>query len=119
MPALPNTMSVWVGDKTAWIRIEGRANLNSSVDFKALVNGLIEKGYTRFILDLTECVLMDSTFLGVLAGLGMKFSAPKNGDPAITVELLNANEQLGTGRVKNLVVENRDSGEKVELALAV
>ncbi len=35
------------------------------------------------------------------------------------IELLNANEQLGTGRVKNLVVENRDSGEKVELALTV
>jgi uncharacterized protein YuzE len=35
------------------------------------------------------------------------------------IELLNANEQPGTGRMKNLVVENRDSGEKVELALAV
>lgn len=35
------------------------------------------------------------------------------------IELLNANEQFGTQRVKNLIVENRDSGEKVELALAV
>lgn len=35
------------------------------------------------------------------------------------IELLNANEQLGTRGVKNLVVENRDSGQKVELWLAV
>src|SRR3954471_23913989 len=105
MPPLANTMSVWVGDKTAWIRIEGRANFNSSVDFKALINGLIEKGYTRFILDLTECVLMDSTFLGVLAGLGMKFSAPKNGDPAITLELLNANARI-TDLLENLGVQH-------------
>jgi uncharacterized protein YuzE len=35
------------------------------------------------------------------------------------IELLNANEQLGTQRVKNLIVENRGSGEKVELALAI
>jgi uncharacterized protein YuzE len=35
------------------------------------------------------------------------------------IELLNANEQLGTQRAKHLVVENRDSGQKVELALAV
>jgi uncharacterized protein YuzE len=35
------------------------------------------------------------------------------------IELLNANEQIGTGRLKNLIVENRDSGQKVQLALAV
>jgi uncharacterized protein YuzE len=35
------------------------------------------------------------------------------------IELLNANEQLGTPRMKNLIVENRGSGQKVELALAV
>lgn len=35
------------------------------------------------------------------------------------IELLNANEQLGTRRLKNLVVENRVSGQKVELALAI
>ncbi len=35
------------------------------------------------------------------------------------IELLNANEQLGTPRMKNLIIENRASGQKVELALAV
>ena len=34
------------------------------------------------------------------------------------IELLNANDQLGTQRRKHLVVENRDSGKRVELALA-
>ncbi len=33
------------------------------------------------------------------------------------IELLNANEQLGTQRVKNLVLENRESGQKVKLAV--
>lgn len=33
------------------------------------------------------------------------------------IELLNANEQLGTKRLKSLIVENRGSGQKVELAL--
>lgn len=35
------------------------------------------------------------------------------------IELLNANEQLGTPRMKKLVIENRGSGQKVELALVV
>lgn len=34
------------------------------------------------------------------------------------IELLNANEQLGTRRLKRLVVENSVSGQKVELSLA-
>ena len=96
-------MSVWAEDKIAWIRIEGRANFNSSVDFKALINGLVEKGYCRFVLDLTECVLMDSTFLGVLAGLGLKFNSSRNGAP--TIELLNANERIAD-LLENLGVEH-------------
>jgi anti-sigma B factor antagonist len=88
-------MSVWAEEGTAWIRIEGRANFNSSVDFKALVNGLVEKGFKRFVLDLTECVLMDSTFLGVLAGLGMRFSNNnRNGNCGPVIELLNPNARI-------------------------
>jgi len=98
-------MSVWAEDKIAWIRIEGRANFNSSVDFKALVNGLVEKGYCRFVLDLTDCVLMDSTFLGVLAGLGLKFNSGRNGAPAPSIELLNANERIAD-LLENLGVEH-------------
>jgi anti-anti-sigma factor len=85
-------MSVCAQDKVAWIRVEGRANFNSSVDFKAVVNGLSGKGYNRFVLDLTQCALMDSTFLGVLSGLGLKFS--KNGSPNGSIELLNPNERV-------------------------
>jgi anti-anti-sigma factor len=87
-------MSVCVADKSAWIRIEGRANFNSSVDLKALINGLVEKGCRHFVLDLTECVLMDSTFLGVLAGLGMRFGNPRNGEESASIELRNPNSRI-------------------------
>jgi anti-anti-sigma factor len=98
-------MSVCTQDNVAWIRVEGRANFNSSIDFKALVNGLTEKGYRRFVLDLTECILMDSTFLGVLAGLGLKFSNPRNGDPRQSIELLNPNARIAD-LLENLGVEH-------------
>ncbi|HEY3245403.1 MAG TPA: DUF2283 domain-containing protein [Phycisphaerae bacterium] len=35
------------------------------------------------------------------------------------IELLNANQQLGSQRIKEFIVENRQSGKKSELALAV
>ena len=76
------------------IRIAGRASFNSSVDFKTLVTSLYQKGYPRFVLDLTDCLLMDSTFLGVLAGLGLKFGAARNGDPYPCLELLNPNPRI-------------------------
>jgi len=96
MKTLASNLSVWVGDKNACIKIAGRASFNSSVDFKTLVNGLAHKGFCRFVLDLTDCLLMDSTFLGVLAGLGLKFGAARNGngDSQPSLELLNANPRI-------------------------
>jgi anti-anti-sigma factor len=87
-------LSVWVRDKLVWIKVAGRANFTSSVDFKTLVNKLWEKGHTAFVLDLSDCLLMDSTFLGVLAGLGLKFSHAQNGNHAACIELLNPNPRI-------------------------
>ena len=85
----PANLSVWVKDDVVCIRIAGRASFQSSVDFKTLINSLRQKGHRRFVLNLVDCQLMDSTFLGVLAGLGLKFSQETNGDGPATIELLN------------------------------
>ncbi len=63
---------VLVGEKFACIKIIGRANFTSSIDFKTLINELRQKGYRYFVLDLSECVLMDSTFLAFLPGSVLK-----------------------------------------------
>jgi len=83
---------VFVSGNLACVRIVGRANFTSSIDFKLLVNELFAKGFTCFVLDLSECVLMDSTFLGVLAGLALKMREPqyRNGHEK-QIELLNPN----------------------------
>jgi len=85
---------VWAGDKVVWIKIAGRATFTSSVDFKTLINQLWQKGSSRFVLDLTDCVLMDSTFLGVLSGLGLKFSHAQQNHNGATIELLNPNARI-------------------------
>ena len=74
---------------SAVVRITGCANFASSVPFKKLVNGLIERGCAKFSLDLTDCKLMDSTFLGVLVGVTHKL-----GQAAKGVELFNPSEQV-------------------------
>jgi anti-anti-sigma regulatory factor len=85
---------VMVGERFACIRIIGRANFTSSVDFKALVDELRERGCDRFVLGLSECVLMDSTFLGVLAGLGLKLSSGKGDQARRGVELFQPSPRI-------------------------
>lgn len=86
---------VFVCEPLVCIKIVGRANVASSIDFKRLLGGLMEKDLGCFVLDLSECLLMDSTFLGVLAGFGLKVTTPqgeqRNGK---TIELLNPNVRV-------------------------
>jgi anti-anti-sigma factor len=84
---------VLVGKKFACLKISGRANFTTSPDFKTLLNELVQKGYGHFIIDLSECVLMDSTFLGVLAGFGLKLN-PKAVPTERGIELLNAKPRV-------------------------
>ncbi len=86
---------VYVHEQLACIKIVGRANFTSSLDFKTLVNELVDKKFTCFLLDLSECVLMDSTFLGVLAGFGLKMTGAANGQRnGHSIVLMNPNPRI-------------------------
>jgi anti-anti-sigma factor len=86
-------LSVLVCKDFACVKIAGRANFMSSPDFKTLLTELKQKGYNRFIIDLAECVLMDSTFLGVLAGFGLMMNPGCESDKS-GVELLNPSARI-------------------------
>lgn len=103
MSSSPGKMLVFAGEQFACVKIIGRANFTSSIDFRTLVNELRQKDYRFFVLDLSECALMDSTFLGVLAGFGLKMSGtqPEGAQPVI--ELLNPNARI-TELLENLGV---------------
>lgn len=88
-------------EQVAFIRVTGRANFAASVHFKTLVNELKERGFNRFVLDLSECATMDSTFLGVLAGnaLGGAEGQPEANN--VCLQLLNPNQRV-TDLLENL-----------------
>src|SRR6267142_4561548 len=85
---------VLVGEKFACVKIAGRANFNSSIDFKTLINELQGKGFYYFVIDRSECLLMDSTFLGVLAGFGLKMNQPSEAISGRGIELFNPNPRV-------------------------
>ncbi len=87
-------LKVMVGEHFACVKVSGRANFASSVDFKTVLTELKRKGYPYVVVELSDCALMDSTFLGVLAEFGLK-AMPAEGDcEKNAIELRNANERL-------------------------
>jgi anti-sigma B factor antagonist len=60
------------------IRLEGEVDLYAAPELKDRVNGAIEKGRNKLILDLSEATFIDSTTLGILVS-GMKRLRPRGG----------------------------------------
>ena len=94
MSAPTGKMMVSLEDKAACVKITGRATFASSVDLKTLFTELRQREFGCFVLDLSECTLMDSTFLGVLAGFGLKMNDLKAGDAGRALELFNPSSRI-------------------------
>lgn len=54
------------------VRLEGRACFTNSAGLQDFFAQMLGQGKTRFVLDFLHCASMDSTFLGVLAGLALE-----------------------------------------------
>jgi anti-sigma B factor antagonist len=88
-----------------FVKIEGRGSFQNSGCLKAFYLQLIKDGVTRFVVDLQDCTYLDSTFLGILLGLGLKLK--ERGDSLL--HILNASprnlellKNLGLDRLINI-----------------
>ena len=121
MGASSSNLSVCVAAPVVFIKVSGRANCNASLNFKTLIYELWQRGCTRFRVDLAECLIMDSTFLGVLAGFGLKLGeAPDQSNPPLII-LQNPNarirellENLGIAHLFKIVNESNPAPQKLE-----
>ena len=92
MPASSSQLLVAVEGARAIVKVCGRASFTCSAGFKSLVYDLRARGYRSFMLDLTECVIMDSTFLGILARFAQRLS--EGGPNAGSLVLLNPSVRI-------------------------
>ena len=72
---------VWVAVHQHWalVRVEGRGSFKVSTSLKEFGQAALQSGTTMAVLDMGSCVGMDSTFMGVLAGLAFRFRQKKGG----------------------------------------
>ena len=68
------------------IKVVGRGSFQNSGCIKAFYQQLLKDGVTRFVVDLGACTYLDSTFLGILLGLGLKLKEAGSG----VLRILNA-----------------------------
>jgi anti-anti-sigma factor len=66
-------LMVAVFDHVVCVKINGRADFTLSLDLRRVIHELSQRGYRRFVVELRDCAMMDSTFLGTLSGVGLEF----------------------------------------------
>lgn len=69
-----------------FIKVVGRGSFQNSGCLKAFYQQLLKEGVKRFVVDLEACSYLDSTFLGILLGLGLKLKEAGSG----LLHILNA-----------------------------
>lgn len=81
-----------------WVRIEGRGSFQNSPALKEVCQRAMGSGISEVVVDLANCPVMDSTFMGTLAGAALK---ARQSRPPASLLVLNANER-NTSLLRNL-----------------
>ena len=72
-----------------WIRVDGRGSFQNSPALKEFARKQIEEGRRKLVVDLKNCIAMDSTFMGTLASLAIRLRDVGGGD----LWVVNRNER--------------------------
>lgn len=96
------------------VKVVGRGSFQNSSCLKAFYQQLLKDGVNRFVVDLEACSYLDSTFLGILLGLGLKLKDAGNG----LLHILNASprnlellKNLGLDRLIDIEGGDAPSGD--------
>jgi anti-anti-sigma regulatory factor len=54
------------------VRVEGKGNFLNSGNLKEFAREMVSRGYREFVIDLQSCAMMDSTFMGTMAGVALR-----------------------------------------------
>jgi anti-anti-sigma regulatory factor len=88
MGELSKGISVGCMNNRVYARVVGRGTFQNCQPLRQFALEKIDQGQEEFIIDLGPCQGMDSTFLGMLAGIGLRLR--QNG-PTASIHIVNIN----------------------------
>jgi anti-anti-sigma regulatory factor len=72
MKAVQSSIQVGVNGPAVWVRVEGKGSFLNSGNLKEFAQEMVNRGYREFVIDLEHCAMMDSTFMGTMAGVALR-----------------------------------------------
>jgi anti-anti-sigma regulatory factor len=103
----------WIHGPFAVVRVSGRGSYKVGAALREFGGGAFAAGAERLVLDLDACVGMDSTFMGVVAGLALK-ARNRPGARVVFVNLGERNRQLLVTLGLSRLVDLYDPGKAPE-----
>ncbi len=88
MGELPKGISVGCLNGRVHARVVGRGTFQNSQPLRQFAMEKIDQGQEEFVIDLGSCQGMDSTFLGMLAGIGLRL---RQRGPTTSIHIVNIN----------------------------
>ena len=89
--------SILVGtiNRTVLVRVEGKGSFLNSTGLKDFAREMVNRGFRDFVFDLLRCPVMDSTFMGTMAGIALRLRELGQGRVSV-VKLNERNHDLLT-----------------------
>ena len=67
-----SSIQVGVNGNAVWVKVEGKGSFLNSGNLKEFTREMVNRGYREFVVDLEKCAMMDSTFMGTMAGVALR-----------------------------------------------
>lgn len=94
------------------VRINGKANYLNCNTFREFIEQMLSQGRHHFLVDFENCLGMDSTFLGILAGTALELRKHTPQGELILCKLSERNHELITNLgLQNLLTISEDAPE--------
>src|SRR5205809_2723478 len=91
-----SSIQVGVRGPTVWVKVEGKGSFLNSGNLKEFAREMLDRGYREFVVDLADCAMMDSTFMGTMASVALRLKEIGHGHLHI-VHCGNRSQELLSG----------------------
>lgn len=106
---MDSSIQVGVSGPTVWVKVEGKGSFLNSGNLKEFAREMLDRGYREFVVDLEDCAMMDSTFMGTMASVALRLKELGHGHLHI-VHCGNRSQELLSGLGLDQIFDIRGNG---------
>jgi anti-anti-sigma regulatory factor len=106
-----SSIQVGVRGPTVWVKVEGKGSFLNSGNLKEFARAMLDHGYREFVVDLADCAMMDSTFMGTMASVALRLKELGHGHLHI-IHCGNRSQELLSGLGLDQIFDIHGNGER-------